>query len=247
MTMGTPARIEVLARCWGKPEYGPQGDTSTWLTSVDRKKFNFLDNAGVQETFTNWYTPLLEARAQPRPEDRVQGGLFVAGKTGIWQGHHGHPQRMVSSVGDKWEYHSQDTMYLPPGPDGRVGSSWHCHLRCMSTLTEHVDETMRLNASLTSHEAQMIALKLTGNRGARKSVYSHPSWQEDFPHYMIHHEILMAKKVEPLGIPWNLRLDEFDDTFSQLIVPLNTGTATWVEQGPTIQDEVQRIFDLERP
>lgn len=247
MVLHTPARLEVLARCWGKPEYGYQGDTSTWMTSPDFKRYNLIDNPGAQEIFTNWYTPLLEARAQPKPEDKVQGGLFVAGKCAIYQGHHGHPQRMKSSVGDKWEYHSQDAMYLPPGPDGRVGSSWHCHLRCLSALTEHPEETMRLNASLTSSEAQMIALTLTGNRGARKSVYSDPKWQEDFPHYMMHHDILMAKSVEPLGIPWNLRLDEFDDTYNQLSAPLITGTASWAEQGPILQSEIQRIFDLDRP
>lgn len=247
MYLASPARLEVLSRCWGKPEYGRSGDTSTWLTSPDGKKFNYLDNVGVQEIFTKWYTPLVEARVQPKAEDQVDGGLFVAGKSAIYQGHQGHPQRFKSSVGDKWEYHTQDCLYLPPGPDGRVGSSWHTHMRCISGLTKQPEETMKLAAYLTSHEAQMIALKLTGNRGARKSVYGDPSWSEEFPHYKLHDEILRAGKVEPFCMPWNLRINEFEDIYAQLMDPLINASTPWAQHGPLVQKEVQQVFDLPRP
>jgi len=186
-------------------------------------------------------------RVQPKDEDQVQGGLFVAGKLGIYQGHHGHPQRFKNSVGDKWDYHTQDCMYLPPGPDGRVCSSWHCHVRCVPGITEHPQETLELAAYLTSSEAQMIALTMTGNRGCRKSVYGDPSWHDEFPHYKQHDEILRAGSVEPFCLPWNLRLNEFDDTYGQLRAPLTNATKTWDEQGPMMQAEIQKIFDLPRP
>ncbi|MFH1086510.1 MAG: extracellular solute-binding protein [Chloroflexota bacterium] len=246
MDMGTPARIQTIIRSWGKPQYGAQGDTSAWLFSADGKKYNFQDNPGAKAFFETWLAPLMKERVHPGPADQVQGGLFVAGLCAMYQGHHGHPFRFKSSV-KTWEFHTQDAILLPVGPDKRRGTAWECHNRCVYAKTPNPQETLKLNTYLTSKDAAMEVLGITGNRSGRQSVYRDPRWAAEFPIYKDLDELLMAGTVEPYPMPWNLRDVECSDSWSNNAGPIYTGVEAFAKQAPTVQREMQKIVDLPRP
>ena len=247
MALGTQGRLSNVIRSWGKPEYGPEGDTSSWLTSVDGRQFIFLDNAAAKEFLSNWLRPLLDARAHPKKEDAIQGGLFQAGKCAMFQGHPGWIRRAEIAIGDTWDFHSQDAIILPKGPGGRTGTCQEGDFECVYSKSEHPEEALRLMGFLTSYEGGMLATDLGGCWTGRDSVFSDPKWASGYPSFADVAAIWDAGIVEPYPLPWNLRDPEFSDAYTNLMDPLLQGTASWEEQAPIFQAEGQRIFDLDRP
>jgi hypothetical protein len=196
---------------------------------------------------TEWLQPLFAEKVHPTPEDEVTGGLFIAGKVAMLQAHQGQPMRTKAGVGDKWEFHTEDCMILPVGPEGRRGSSWECHNRCVYAKTKYPQEVLKLNDFLTSYDAGMISLGITGNRSGRRSVIADPKWQAEFPIYKAMNDVLDSGSVEPYPMPWNLRDVEANDTHNNMVRPMTDGAATWDAQAPLAQKEMQALFDLPRP
>ena len=247
MALHTPGRFLNTVRAWGKPEYHAQGDTSSWTVSPDGKKYNFLDNPWAKELISSWLMPLYDERVHPTPEDQVSGGVFIAGKCAMLQAHQGQPMRTKAGVGENWEFHTEDCMILPVGPEGRRGSSWECHNRCVYAKTKYPQEVLQLNDYLTSYEAGMISLSITGNRSGRKSVIADPKWQEEFPIYKAMDEVLTSGTVEVYPMPWNLRDVEANDTHNNLVRPMVDGQEPFETQAPIAQQAMQSLFDLPRP
>ena len=241
----TPARLAALCRLWGKPEYGEQGDTSTWLASVDGRQFNFIDNPGAIEFYNKFYRPLVEAGAQPLAADQVQGGLFVAGKSAMYQGHQGHPLRHELAIGDKWEFHPEDAINFPHGPEGRWGTAQEAQVKCVYAKTPHPEEALRVLGYMTGYEAGLEALAKSGNYSGRRSCYM--AIADKYPHFKQWDELMMSGIVEPYPMPWNFRDVEVLDVFRNSLDPLWSLTETWDRQAPIVQDEVQKIYDLPRP
>jgi ABC-type glycerol-3-phosphate transport system substrate-binding protein len=248
MALHTPGRFLNTVRAWGKPQYHAEsGDISSWITDPEGKKYTLLDNPHAKELITEWLQPLFAEKVHPTPEDEVTGGLFIAGKVAMLQAHQGQPMRTKAGVGDKWEFHTEDCMILPVGPEGRRGSSWECHNRCVYAKTKYPQEVLKLNDFLTSYDAGMISLGITGNRSGRRSVIADPKWQAEFPIYKAMNDVLDSGSVEPYPMPWNLRDVEANDTHNNMVRPMTDGAATWDAQAPLAQKEMQALFDLPRP
>ncbi len=246
-SLGTIGRLANTTRAWGKPEYHAHGDTSTWVTSVDGRQFHLIDNPGAKELLATWLKTLYDERVHPMPEDQVTGGLWVAGQVAMIQAHQGQTMRTKASVGDMWDFHTQDCMMLPVGPEGRMGTSWECHNRCVYAKTKYPQETLELNDYLTSYEAGMISLGMTGNRSGRKSVLADPKWQDEFPIFQAMDEVLTSGIVEEYPMPWNLRDVEVREVQNNTLNPISNGLMTWEEQAHIAQREIQAVFDLPRP
>ena len=247
MTLSTQARLSNVIRTWGKPEYGPEGDTSSWLTSVDGRTFRFLENDGAKEFFANWVAPLLKARAHPKTEDQVQGGLFVAGKVAMFQGFLGQLRHNKLAIGDQWDFYPEDAIVLPKGRDGRIGTAQEEDSKAVYSKTKHPEEALMLLGFILSHEGGMFASETMGPWTARRSVLSDPMLVDPYPVLKDVVALWDSGIVEPYPMPWNLRDPEFSDAQNMLIDPLLQGTATWEEQAPLAQSEIQKIFDLPRP
>lgn len=241
----TPARFAALCRTWGKPEYGAKGDTSTWLASPDGKEFNFIDNPGAIEFCTKFMRPLLDAGAQPTQADQIQGGLFVAGQSAMYQGHQGHPTRLELSIGENWDFHPEDAMNFPVGPLGRQGTAQESQVKCIYSGTKHPEEALRVLGYILSKESGLVSLEKTGNYSGRRSVYL--EFADRYPHFRQWDELMMAGIVEPYPMPWNLRDLEVSDKYTNTMNPLLQATADWVSQAPVVQGEIQKIYDLPRP
>ena len=244
---GTQGRLNTIARHWGKPQYGASGDTSTWLTDVEGKKFNFIDNVGCIEWFSKWYLPLLKERVIPTAADAVAGGLFEAGRVAIGQGHQGFPRRKELSVGDNWDFHPEDAILFPKGPEGRRGTSQEGHYKCIWSDTKVPREALEFIGFITSVEGGKMGFARTGSYSARKSVWTDPENTSKYPIFIAMHELMESGIVEPYPLPWNLRDQEFTDIFKNLMNPLWQGTTTWEEHAPSVQRQIQAHFDLPRP
>ena len=245
--MGTPGRMTCILRSWGKPEYGRQGDTSSWLTGPDGKQFQFLDNPGAKAFFKDWLKPLIDERVHPGPKDNVEGGLFVAGRLAMGNGYQAHPLRFKKSVGDKWDFHTQDAIFIPKGPDGRQGTCQESHLKCVWANSKNPEAAFRFAAYATSREAGLIGIKESGAFSGRKSVYRDPQFEAEYPIYKEFDQIMSSGIVEPYSIPWNLRDIEYSDQWTQLGASLRDGSKSWEESAPGLQGKIQDLFNLPRP
>jgi ABC-type glycerol-3-phosphate transport system substrate-binding protein len=242
MNHNTVGRLCTTLRTYGKPEYGVNGDTSSWLASPDGKQFRFLDNPAAKEYFTNWYGPLVQAEAQPK---EFETGLFQAGKAAMFQAHHGGIRRLATST--EWEWFPEDTMLMPVGAQDRRGTSQESQIKVIYSQTKHPEEALLLVDVLTGTEAGKIGLQNHGGMSARASVYDDPELWEQFPHYKDHHELMLSGIVEPYPMPWNFRDQEVLDAHKNLFAPLYQGAQTFDEIAPLIQEEIQKIFDQPRP
>ena len=247
LQLGTQARKSTHLRTWGKLEYGLEGDTSSWLTSADGRQFQFLENAAAEEFFGNWLASLLEARAHPKTEDMIQGGLFPAQKTTMFQAFPGYLRTYKLAIGDRWDFHTEDAIILPKGADGRLGTAQEEDSKAVYSKTKHPEEALRFLGFVLSYEGGMYAADSVGPWTARRSVLSDPKLVAEYPILKDVVAIWDSGNVEPYPMPWNLRDPEFSDAQNMLINPLLQGAATWEEQAPLAQDEIQRIFDLPRP
>lgn len=245
LALTSTARIATMCRIWGKPDYGINGDTSTWLTSIDGKKFNFIDNQGAIEFYTKFLRPLIDSGAQPTEADQIQGGLFAAGKSAMYQGHQGHPVRLELSIGSNWDFHVEDAMNFPVGPDGRRGTAQEAQVKCIYSQTKYPEEALRVLGYITSHESGLASLEKTGNYSGRRSCYL--EYAERYPHFTEWDELMVSDIVEPYPMPWNLRDVEVLDTFTNTFAPLIAATTDWGTQAPIVQAEIQKVFDLDRP
>lgn len=242
MNHNTHGRLCNTLRTYGKPEYGVDGDTSSWLVSPDGKQFRLLDNWAAEEYFTNWYGPLVTAGAQP-PE--FETGIFQAGKAAMFQGHHGNMRQLEKR--SEWDWNPEDTMLMPVGVQGRRGTSQESQLKCINPQTKHPMESLRLAAFLTGPDSGRMGLETHGGYSARKSVYDDPTLWETYPFYKDHHELMLSGIVEPYPMPWNFRDPEVLDAHRNLFAPLYAGTESFEELASTIQEEIQKIFDQPRP
>jgi len=234
------------SRCWGRPDYGPNGDTRGWIISADGKTFNFANNEFQKTWYNDWYLPLLEAKAIPKAEDQVEGGLFYGGLQAIQQWQVMSPRRTWLRVQGQWDYSLDDYFLMPHGPDGRIGTASQSQNWQVGGLTKYPEESLRLIGFYTSREAGLFEIfEAESGYTSRASVYTDPKVVEYSPNYQPTHDLLMTGNVEPSPTPWNLRWAEVADAFSNLYEPLREGRLSWDEQAPVIQEEIDKI--LEQP
>ena len=243
-------RIANTLRFWGKPEYGVNGDTSSWPSSPDGKKWRWADNAVAVEWYNQWYRPLLEAEAAVKPQDETdsagQGELFVLGKVAMLQGYQRDPQRKWLEIGDKWDFHREDTCLIV-GPEGRYGTCQESYNNSIGIQSKIPDEAMRFIGYFTNHDNSLLGLEANGMQAARHRTYSETPLAQIIPFYKAADEIMLSGKVEPYTLPWNFRDDEARDKYYNTTLPLYNLTKSWEEQAAMSQAEVQKVYDQPRP
>ena len=160
--------------------------------------------------------------------------------------HQGYPMRYVKAIGDNWEYHPEDTILMPGGPDGRYGTSQEGNGKCVYSKTKYPEWALRAIGYTVSYEAGLTSLDVTGSYTPRSSVNLYFA-EHGYPHYALIDELSKSEDVEPYPMPWNFRDVEVLDVFSNTLDPLWSLTETWERQAPVVQKEVQKIYDLPRP
>jgi ABC-type glycerol-3-phosphate transport system substrate-binding protein len=233
-------RTENNTRTWGNPDYGRDGDTRSWIVSADNKEFRYANNDLVKEYITTWLLPLVEEKVHPKPEDNLEGGIFNAGQAAMQQHHQGGPNRTKLRVA--WAFNMSDYIVLPPGPDGRIGTSQETQNWYVGGLTKYPEQALHVLGFFTGREAGLFEiLEAESGYSGRFSVWTDPAVLEYSPVYADGAELLNTI-VEPGAFPWNLRWAEFNDAFTNLHRPLAEGEVPWDEQAPVLQRECDAVF-----
>ena len=242
-------RLMSITRCYGKPEYGVDGDTSGWLHSPDGKTWRFIE--ATEEWYKNFYKPCSEAHAIVGPQDEVDwwggGGLFSTGQCAMLQGYHRDPVKQITQVGDKWDYHPEDCCWWPKGPQGRFGTCHEYMVFMVGALCKHQEEALRVIGALTGYDIGLEQIAISGAYSARSSCYRDSPIAQEIPIFKDTDELMRSDIVEPYSLPWNFRDSEALDAYINTSTPLWNGTATWEEQAPIVQQEVQKVYDEPRP
>jgi multiple sugar transport system substrate-binding protein len=240
---------ENVIRAWGKPEYGPDGDTSGWTVQPGGKIFKWYEHPGPTAFYNEWFRPLLEERVHPLTADDVEGGLFVANRAAFMATAVSGPAGYKLRVGDQWDYHTEDTILLPVGPDGRQGTCHSANMMFVASSTKYPEEALRLIGAMTSTEAGVWATLTHGSTTvARQSVVTHPNMVAYNPAVVLIDALASQRgRVEPYPMPWNLRHYELTDIFQNTTDPLYQITGTWEQHAPIVQEECQKLMDQPRP
>lgn len=235
--------VTTYSRCWGRPEYGPDGDTRGWIISPDGKTFNLENNEFLETWYKDWYLPLLNEGVLPKAEEQIEGGLFIGERQGIQQYHPGAPRRIKLGTEGKWEYFLEDYFMMPRGPDGRVGSAAEGQNWYVGGLTKYPLEALRVIGFFTAPEAGLFEiLEAESGYTGRKSVFTNPKVVEYSPVYQDTHDWMVTGDFEAGATPWNLRFAESNDIFRNLWGPLLQGEVTWEVQAALIQEQQDAIF-----
>jgi maltose-binding protein MalE len=243
-------RIANTLRFYGKPEYGEKGDTTSWPSSPDGKKWRWSDNQYADEWYNKWYRPLLEAGAAVKPQEEPdaagQGQLFVLGKVAMLQGYHRDPQTKWLAIGDKWKFNREDAVLIK-GPQGRYGTCQESYHECIGVQTKQPVEALKFIGFYTNLQNTLKALDANGFQCARHRGYTETPLAKIVPFYLAVDKLLQSGSVEPYTLPWNFRDDEARDKYYNTTLPLFNITKTWKEQAAASQAEVQKVYDQPRP
>jgi len=248
-----PHYLSALTRTWGLPEVGPGGGGSSedsWVLSYDGRTLQIGDDFPRVKAAMEWYNALGIEGYRPTDVDLQQLAgvdLFTAGQMVSRSSVIRQPQVWAKSIGDKFE-----ARYLPwpKGPDGCRGSCLSYNTLSAYSKTKYPEETFLLLGYLTGPEAAYYGFT-SSELGAipRRSAWFHEELWAD----PVMGEIFefgahwFEEGVDPFPMPYNIRAQEVQDSFSQHITPYWNGNETWQEMVNHLQPAVQKVIDQSRP
>jgi len=245
-----PLYTQQFTRTWGKTENDRSASADSWLLSLDGKRQQLGDEWPRVKAGLEWYHGLKEEGYVPTASDRelLPGvDLFMAGKCLSSSSVVRAPVNWKAKIGDKFE-----AAYVPwpKGPDGHRGSCLSYNTVSVYSKTERVDEALSLVARLISKERAMYAATQAGMRcmGRREAWFSKEAWARPLDGGVIE---FVAKwldsGVDPFPQPWNLRFNEWQDTWSQHVTAYMNAKENWSELVSHSQPACQEVLDLPLP
>jgi len=225
-------------RAWGSPS----DETAGWLVSKDGRKFQFLDPL-VQEASKMIYDLANEYGACPKTADKIEGGLFNAGRCAMVCADPGSPTGARAKVGDRFEV---GAVLMPVGPQGRFGTS-HCGNQWMISMkSKHPVETWKFLLRLTETDMQVARILENGIHGGRRSAWLDYQVAQVAPDLPLCVPMVDAGLIEPFPMPNNLRFTEVNDVYRNLSDLMWNGEESF-EFSATVQEKVQAAMDEPRP
>ena len=209
--------------------------------SDDSKQFLFNVDPKCIEAARWQVDARTKYEAIPNREDR-EGLQALAGGIGFHAG--GPPQIGTYKSGAQFDW---DVVLGPTGPGGLRGGYAFTNSMCLYSKTKHPEEAYDLAMYMTSFDVMKAALLEEGHNPARKSIWASPEAAADHSIWKRAHDWLdatIAKQNFPL--PYNLRYDELQDRFGNLILDLWYGEVDFGDGMDVVQQECQKIVDLPR-
>lgn len=225
-------------RAWGKPE----NPTDGWLVSEDGKTFQFLDPL-VEEASKVIYDLANEHGASPKTADKIEGGLFNAGRVALFNADPGQPRGARAQVGDRFDVGG---VLMPVGPDGRFGTSHVGNQWMISSKSKFADEAWRFLLRLTETDIQVLRILENGIHGGRRSAWLDLKVAQFAPELPMCVPVVDNDLLEPFPMPWNLRFTEVNDVYRNESDLLWNGDEAFGYR-ETVQAKVQAVMDEPRP
>ena len=232
MLMGNYYDFGALARGFGGEVF-----------DAERKSFALTTDENTREAMKALVELRTKYNAAPS-RDESEGLNFYAEQLAIRAGGTYHVVQTKVNVEDRFEW---DMVLGPKGPDGLRGFSLHILVMCVGSTTKYPDEAYSLLGYLTSKETAQWAFVNQGQPSARLSVMRSPEAEEQ-------HSIW--KRVAdwmddginkgPTPIPWNLRVQELQDTWANLSPEVQYGEVSFEEGIENLQKGCQKIMELPR-
>ncbi len=186
-----------------------------------------------------------ELSAAPSREE-AEGLLFTTGTMatstlGLYA-----VRELDTQIEDKFEF---DTCLHPVGPRGQRGYNAFVSIFSAYSGTEHPDEAFDLLTYLLRPESGIWStLNPPSYPIPRKSVWSAPEVVTELPPIFQRSLDMMSDTSipGPFAMPYNVRFQEFQDTWANTIPDLFYGDVDFETQMQFVQDECQAILDLPR-
>ena len=245
------AATDVDKRIFGTNQYlGTYYDLACYARSLggdifdeEKKNFTLMSDPAAYEA-AKWATELRTVHHCAPLRDEEQDLTFQAGQLAFnaW-GTYGVIS-METMVEDKFEW---DIVLAPKGPDGLRGYEIFVTQYMIYSGTKYPEKAYDLLCYLTSKETAMYAFVSQGQSPARVSVMNSPEAAEM-------HSIWkrvgdwMADGVNrgPFPMPWNLRFAELHDVYNNNSQAMWYGDTPFEEAAQILQDECQKIMELDR-
>jgi multiple sugar transport system substrate-binding protein len=232
MYLGTYYDLACYARSLG-------GD----IFDEERKNFTLMSDPAAYEA-AKWATELRTVHHCAPMLDESEDLTFQAGQLAFnaW-GTYGVIS-METMVEDKFEW---DIVLAPKGPDGLRGYEIFVTQYMIYSGTEHPEKSYDLLCYLHSKETSMYAFVNQGQSPARVSTMNSPEAAEM-------HSIWkrvgdwMADGVNqgPFPMPYNLRFAELHDVYNNNSQAMWYGDLPFEEAAQILNDECQKIMEMER-
>jgi multiple sugar transport system substrate-binding protein len=224
-----------ICRAYGSELLGDEGRT-------------FLFNVAPESIeAARWIWSLRNEYKAAPSRDEAQGMQFAAGTLatstlGLYA-----VRELQETIGDKFEY---DVCLHPVGPGGKRGYNAFVSIFSAYSGSDNPDEAFDLIKHLLRAESGTWAvLNPPSFPIPRKSVWGAPEVvRELHPIFQRSLEMMSDTSVPgPFAMPYNVRFQEFQDTWANTTPELFYGDVEFEEQMQFVQDECQAILDLPRP
>jgi ABC-type glycerol-3-phosphate transport system substrate-binding protein len=149
-------------------------------------------------------------------------------------------------IGDKFEY---DFSLHPVGPRGQRGYNAFVSIFSASSSTEHPDEAFDLIKYLLRTESGIWVMQNPPSYPIpRKTVWESPEVTALPSIFQRSLDMMTDPSIPgPFAMPYNVRFQEFQDTWANTVPDLFYGDIDFETQMQFVQDECQAILDLPRP
>ena len=242
ITYSSPLYSTQVTRSWS--DSSTEASPNSWVLSPDGKK-DQLGSPNVKQSF-EWYHQLVVDGFVPTSLVQTPGqGLdfFTAGqevaKTNIIA-----VQADGKKIGDKFKW---TTLLWPKGANGYRGSCLSYNTWSLYSKTKYPDDTFHLLNTLTGTDCGFWA----GYDGNAVPYCRHSIWfdQRNWTKYPIYKQgaSWFQQGIDPFPMPWNLRAQEYQDSFMQNTQKYLDGKQDWSQMYTPTHDAVQKILDEPRP
>lgn len=214
----------------------------TQLLNEDGTVFQLNSEVGVQ-AINHIYDFFHAHKVAPTADQMVGAALdmWVGGVLNTWQAGT-WASVSDSAIGDKFEW-----MVVPNavGPGGVGGSDFEVDAYCVTTTTQHPDESFKWVEYLCNRDSGVKLGIIGGTIGGRPDVYGAEELLQ-FPFRRVFKEVM--DNAQDSRITANWRQGEAESAFSQLMQPLWAG-----EEEPTqafidsVTEQIQDILDKPKP
>lgn len=210
---------------------------------AEKKNFALISDPKTAEAMKSLVELRTVHKAAPS-RDEAEGLNFFTGQLAL---RCAGPQVIKATQASAEEGFEWDLVLGPKGPDGARGYSMHILVMAIGSTTKHPQEAYSLLEYLTSQETAQWAFENQSQPTARLSVMRSAAAEQQHP---------IWKRVAdwfddgvnqgPTPIPWNLRVQELQDTWANLSPELMYGEVPFEEGMANVQKECQAIMDLPR-
>jgi multiple sugar transport system substrate-binding protein len=208
-----------------------------WL-SADGTKVTVNEEKAVAG-LTTYESIYQQHKIAPTPAElqgQPYGGVFVSGKTGMWQSGYWGQAVIAGGANDAFEW---GVVPMPKGPNGSQGM-FEFDANVIMATTKQPQAAWEWLKFCSTKEAGVRIAELGSVPGARQDVWNDPTLMSK-PYHVVFKDIM--ENIMPLVMPKNGRSAEMASAVTNILTPVWDGTAQLASVIETLTSNLQEIVD----